>query len=237
MSHTSSLRKLLGLTVATLALTAASAGSAEAACYHLTTEMGIALEADCNACAANVCSGDAYCCDGHWDEQCVTEAEEWCDFNSDFSDVIGASLAPGSEECPHGGVVLRIEEQDSYQCNPAPEQLLVAPKKAKEIVANGAYHTMNQLTLKAGDHLVFVQGYITGAAGCYLRRVGSPTVLWGGGFTDTSFNGAVPVSVATPNAKFVFECIPDLMVPNAWAYLSVDMMALSVSIKNQPNNL
>jgi hypothetical protein len=48
------------------------------ACSHDTCTVGPALAEDCDACSANVCGVDPYCCDTFWDDICVGESEQLC---------------------------------------------------------------------------------------------------------------------------------------------------------------
>lgn len=54
------------------------AAEGAAGCAHDPCAAGKRLSESCDACAAAVCAGDAYCCAEKWDEQCVAEAQEGC---------------------------------------------------------------------------------------------------------------------------------------------------------------
>lgn len=45
---------------------------------HDVCVTGEAMLASCNACAADVCAADSFCCSGSWDQVCVDEASEIC---------------------------------------------------------------------------------------------------------------------------------------------------------------
>lgn len=50
-------------------------GGTGPSCDHAPCEIGAALTADCDPCAAALCATDAFCCDTSWDEYCVQEAQ------------------------------------------------------------------------------------------------------------------------------------------------------------------
>jgi hypothetical protein len=47
-------------------------------CNHAPCDTGDKLDASCDACAAQVCAADAFCCTMNWDGQCVNEANQMC---------------------------------------------------------------------------------------------------------------------------------------------------------------
>jgi hypothetical protein len=49
-------------------------------CPHHPCETGEPLLSICDPCVALVCDDDPYCCDGAWDNLCVTEIRQHCDF-------------------------------------------------------------------------------------------------------------------------------------------------------------
>lgn len=47
-------------------------------CSHSICSSGTKLTSGCDACAANICSQDSYCCTTKWDSQCVSEVSSIC---------------------------------------------------------------------------------------------------------------------------------------------------------------
>jgi len=47
-------------------------------CPHDVCDEGDPLDAACNACTADVCYADSYCCDMAWDSACVQQAQNLC---------------------------------------------------------------------------------------------------------------------------------------------------------------
>ena len=58
-------------------ITTSSTGT-QMGCPHDVCSVGAPLSPSCDACAANVCAGDAACCDAYWDATCVAEAGFVC---------------------------------------------------------------------------------------------------------------------------------------------------------------
>lgn len=49
------------------------------ACAHDLCDIGVLLDAQCNACAAQICAYDSYCCQYEWDDICVGYVNTVCD--------------------------------------------------------------------------------------------------------------------------------------------------------------
>jgi hypothetical protein len=100
-------------------------------CDHDACEVGGPLDGTCDACAADVCAADPYCCDTEWDSMCVSEADTYCGglcgggsgptTTSSSSGgggmchdecVSGEPLDPSCNEC-----VAYICDQDPYCCD------------------------------------------------------------------------------------------------------------------------
>jgi hypothetical protein len=58
--------------------TVCGSNACDAACAHSLCEEGEALDATCNACAADVCQADPTCCTTDWDATCVGLVETAC---------------------------------------------------------------------------------------------------------------------------------------------------------------
>lgn len=56
----------------------ACAGDCGACVCHGTCEVGPPLDPTCGDCAAQMCAVDSYCCEGFWDEVCVSQVESVC---------------------------------------------------------------------------------------------------------------------------------------------------------------
>jgi hypothetical protein len=94
-------------------------------CDHDECEVGGALDASCNACAADVCDVDPYCCTNSWDATCVQETSMYC------SSACGSSSSGGSggscvhDECDTGLALTSscsscadtVCNQDPYCCD------------------------------------------------------------------------------------------------------------------------
>jgi len=102
-------------------------GGGSGSCDHEVCEIGGALASSCDACSADVCAVDPYCCDTEWDDVCVGEVEQYC--SSSFS-CAGGGGGGGSggtchDECTVGdpqdpscnGCVDAICTQDPYCCD------------------------------------------------------------------------------------------------------------------------
>lgn len=55
-----------------------SGGTTGPGCSHDHCSSGDALDASCDACTAQVCDNDGYCCTTAWDSQCVAEVATYC---------------------------------------------------------------------------------------------------------------------------------------------------------------
>jgi hypothetical protein len=51
---------------------------ASTGCDHGVCSTGDALSGSCDACAAQVCAADTFCCDTSWDSICVSEVPTYC---------------------------------------------------------------------------------------------------------------------------------------------------------------
>lgn len=57
---------------------AARLDTTDGSACHPICAVGGALSASCDACATQVCTGDAYCCTTAWDETCVAQVQSVC---------------------------------------------------------------------------------------------------------------------------------------------------------------
>ena len=69
-------------------------GGGSGTCDHEPTTTGGPLDPDCDACAADVCAVDSYCCTTDWDSQCVSEVAQYC-----------SSAACDHDECTNGNAL------------------------------------------------------------------------------------------------------------------------------------
>jgi hypothetical protein len=53
-------------------------GGGGSTCSHSICSSGVKLTSSCDACAADICSYDSYCCTTYWDSQCVSEVSSIC---------------------------------------------------------------------------------------------------------------------------------------------------------------
>jgi hypothetical protein len=96
--------------------------SGSGSCAHDVCATGGALTPSCSACSSAVCNADSYCCNNTWDDQCVDEAEYYCNTNCGSS---GTGGTCSHDECVQGGVlemgcsscVNTVCGQDSYCCD------------------------------------------------------------------------------------------------------------------------
>jgi hypothetical protein len=100
---------------------------AEPACPHDACETGDAMSAACDACIAEVCAEDAFCCEGTYDELCVERA----------TTIAACGCAPAAacahEPCAEGELLdancdpcaTTVCAQDGYCCNTAWDALCV----------------------------------------------------------------------------------------------------------------
>jgi S-layer family protein len=56
----------------------ANTACAAPACAHSKCTIGVALNADCDACVGQICAGDPFCCNNTWDSTCVGEVSSVC---------------------------------------------------------------------------------------------------------------------------------------------------------------
>ena len=100
-----------------------SSGGSGGTCDHDTCSTGAALSGSCDACAAEVCAVDDYCCTTAWDATCVQEVDAYCNTSCgggggqqascDHSECdTGASLDAACSDC-----AAAVCAADSYCCD------------------------------------------------------------------------------------------------------------------------
>jgi hypothetical protein len=90
-----------------------------ASCAHDVCDVGDALGASCDSCAASVCAQDNFCCTSSWDAQCVQTAESVCGVDCGGGDVtcshdVCTSGAALDESC--GSCEAAVCGADSFCC-------------------------------------------------------------------------------------------------------------------------
>jgi hypothetical protein len=96
-------------------------GGGSGNCAHDVCEEGGTLSASCSACAGAVCDADPYCCTNAWDDQCVDQAEYYCNTSCGG----GSSGTCSHDECTSGGTLTQgcspcvdtVCGSDPYCCN------------------------------------------------------------------------------------------------------------------------
>lgn len=103
---------------------AGGGGGGSGTCEHEPCDQGTALDPACDACAADVCAVDGYCCDGAngaWDAICVNEAKDICGLSCSGGGgggclhdecTAGVKLTSGCSSC-----VTTVCAADAYCCN------------------------------------------------------------------------------------------------------------------------
>lgn len=91
-------------------------GKSCAACLHDECNVGGALATDCDACAANTCAKDPFCCQTAWDSRCVQEAADGCGLTCNVCSHSlcsqGTPLETSCDPC-----VASVCAADPYCCN------------------------------------------------------------------------------------------------------------------------
>lgn len=96
-------------------------GGGSGMCDHGTDTAGGPLDPSCDACTAEVCAVDPYCCETAWDDVCVGEAADNCG-TEDCHDVCDTG-APMGAEC--GSCEGQVCQSDSYCCTTSWDSLCV----------------------------------------------------------------------------------------------------------------
>jgi len=96
-------------------------------CSHTDCTVGVSLTASCDACSAEICTADPYCCTSSWDSICVSEVASVC---KETTCTGGGGGTGGSGTCAHAecstgtklvakcdSCVTAICSEDSYCCS------------------------------------------------------------------------------------------------------------------------
>ena len=97
-------------------------------CDHDACTSGGPLGTSCDACAAEVCAVDSYCCTTAWDSVCISEVEASCGMTCGAAPacahsecVDGAALTDGCSQC-----VTAVCAADDYCCTTAWDSLCIS---------------------------------------------------------------------------------------------------------------
>lgn len=97
-----------------------SGGGADG-CAHDECSAGAQLDQGCSTCAADVCAADPYCCSTAWDDQCVSEVDQYCAQSCGGGGgschdecTAGAGMDPSCSQC-----AAELCAADSYCCDTA----------------------------------------------------------------------------------------------------------------------
>lgn len=88
---------------------------------HDKCTKGVALDASCGACEAQICAADPYCCDNQWDALCVQQVQTVC---GDSSCQPAPPPPPPPGQCAHDKCALG--EKLAASCDPCVAQICAA---------------------------------------------------------------------------------------------------------------